>query len=152
LQLYLDWDSDRPRDFAYIMLVTVGITTLAWLAVTLLTPAEPQDKLVHFYQQVWPEGPGWKPIAAQAGITGTNVSGGLGVQFANWILGCVLIYASLFGIGKLVFKEWGTGLLYLVAAVVAGALISRNLSRVGWQSFSTGERRPEQSAEPEVRA
>ena len=28
------------------------------------------------------------------------------MQFYNWILGCVLIYTTLFGIGKLVFKEW----------------------------------------------
>jgi hypothetical protein len=35
----------------------------------------------------------------------------------------------LYGIGKLIFKEWGAGLLYLLVAIVAGALISRNLSR-----------------------
>jgi solute:Na+ symporter, SSS family len=149
LQLYLGWDSDRPRDFAYLMLITVGITTVAWLAITLLTPAEPDEKLINFYRQVRPEGPGWRPIAAIAGISTANVSGGLAVQFANWILGCLLIYASLFGIGKLVFKEWGEGLLYLVIAVVAGALISWNLSRVGWQSFSTDELLPDQSPEPE---
>src|SRR5436305_46634 len=34
LQLYLRWDSDRPRDFAFIMLVTVSLTTVAWLLVT----------------------------------------------------------------------------------------------------------------------
>src|SRR5438874_730525 len=41
LQLVLKWDSDRPRDFAYLMLVTVGITTVVWIAVTMLTRAEP---------------------------------------------------------------------------------------------------------------
>ena len=51
------------------------------------------------------------------------------LQFANWILGCAMIYGSLFGIGKLIFKEWGTGLLYLLIAIVAGVLITRNLSR-----------------------
>lgn len=86
LQLYLDWDSDQPRDFAYLMLTTVGITTVAWLAITLLTPAEPTEKLINFYRQVRPEGPGWRPIAAKAGISTINVSGGLAVQFANWIL------------------------------------------------------------------
>jgi hypothetical protein len=40
-----------------------------------------------------------------------------------------LIYGSLFGIGKLIFKEWGLGFLYLFVAIVAGVLISRNLSR-----------------------
>src|SRR5437870_4455113 len=31
LQLGLGWDSDRPRDFAYSMIVTVSVTTIAWL-------------------------------------------------------------------------------------------------------------------------
>jgi len=149
LQLYLKMDSDQPRDFAFIMLVTVGITTIAWLAVTLLTAPEPHDKLINFYHKVAPEGPGWNPIAAKAGISETNASGGLSVQFFNWILGCVLIYASLFGIGKLVFKEWEQGSLYLVVAIAAGALISWNLSRVEWQSFSTDKILPQQSSEIE---
>src|SRR5207248_10072291 len=49
LQIVLKWDSDRPRDFAYIMLITVGITTIAWLAVTWLTLPEPRATLVAFY-------------------------------------------------------------------------------------------------------
>jgi hypothetical protein len=41
-----------------------------------------------------------------------------------------LIYASLFGIGKLVFKEWGMGLFFAALAVVCAILISRNLSGI----------------------
>ena len=44
-----------------------------------------------------------------------------------------LIYGSLFGIGKLIFKEWAAGSLYLVVAIVAGVLISRNLSRAEFE-------------------
>src|SRR5436305_11143141 len=36
LQIVVGWDSDRPRDFAYLMLVTVGLTTVAWVTTTLL--------------------------------------------------------------------------------------------------------------------
>ncbi len=132
LQLGLRWDSDRPRDFAYLMLVTVAITTIVWLSVTFLTAAEPMDKLVSFYRRVHPEGPGWKRVAAAAGLADRHSSDGLLVQFVNWILGCALIYSSLFWIGKLIFKEWGAGFLYLLVAVVAAALISRNLSRASW--------------------
>jgi Na+/proline symporter len=126
---FLRWDSDDPRQFAYIMLVTVGITSIAWIVVTLLTSPEPREKLVSFYRRVRPEGPGWTDVAAEAGLAESHAQGRLSLQFANWILGCALIYGSLFGIGKLIFKEWGAGLLYLLVAIVAGALISRNLSR-----------------------
>ena len=129
LQKGLQWDSDNPRDFAYIMLVTVGITTLVWVVVTLMTSPEPAEKLIAFYRRVRPEGPGWTEIAREAGLAESHAQGRLSLQFVNWILGVALIYGSLFGIGKLIFKEWGTGLLYLLVAIVAGALISRNLSR-----------------------
>lgn len=129
LQKGLGWNSDEPRQFAYLMLVTVGITSLIWIVVTLMTSPEPEEKLVAFYRRVRPEGPGWDGIAAKAGLAKSHAQGRLSLQFVNWILGVLLIYGSLFGIGKLIFKEWGTGLLYLLVAIVAGALISRNLSR-----------------------
>jgi Na+/proline symporter len=129
LQKGLKWDSDDPRQFAYIMLVTVGVTTLIWVVVTLMTSPEPAEKLIAFYRRVRPEGPGWTEIAREAGLAESHARGRLSLQFVNWILGVALIYGSLFGIGKLIFKEWGTGLLYLLVAIVAGALISRNLSR-----------------------
>jgi Na+/proline symporter len=137
LQVYLKWDSDRPKDFAYLMLVTVGVTTVVWLAVTMFTSAEPLDKLVSFYRKVQPEGPGWKRVASQAGLPRRNVSGGLAVQFANWFLGCVLIYAFLFGIGYLVFGEMLKAGGFLLAGVIVGALIMRNLQRASWQSTTT---------------
>jgi uncharacterized sodium:solute symporter family permease YidK len=132
LQLVVKWDSGRPRDFAYLMLVTVGITTVGWLAITFLTKPEPRDRLVSFYRKVHPEGPGWKRIAAEAGVDHRN-SGGIWVQLSNWVLGCVLIYASLFGIGKLVMKEWLMAVLFIAAAGISGFLISRNLARTDWR-------------------
>ena len=131
LQIKFGWDKDNPYDFAHLMLVTVGLTTLAWLLVTWLTPPEPRDKLVAFYRRVRPGGPGWKPIKAAAGTLDAP-SESLGTQFYNWILGCTLIYATLFGIGKIIFKEWLAGSAFIAVAVVASALISLNLSRADW--------------------
>jgi solute:Na+ symporter, SSS family len=131
------WSSDDPRQFAYLMLTTVGITTVAWLVVTLSTPPEPMEKLTAFYRRVRPAGPGWARIADQVDNLDVPIEG-LGMQFYNWVLGCLLIFASLFGIGKLVFKEWTMGLVYTVAAAVAAALISRNLSRADWKDAGAG--------------
>lgn len=134
LQRVIGWDSDKPRDFGYLMLVTVGMTTVVWLAATLLTKPEPKEKLIAFYRQVRPDGPGWQRVAAEAGLAAEQAHGRLGVQFANWILGCVLIYGALFGIGKLCFKQWLPGAVWLALAGVAAALISRNLSRTDWRA------------------
>ena len=146
LQLVLKWDSDKPREFAYLMLVTVAITTVVWVTVTMITPAEPMETLTKFYRRVRPEGPGWNRVAAVTGFAGAHAEGRLSTQFFNWFLGCALIYGSLFGIGKLIFKEWLTGFLYLFIAVAAGFLISWNLSRMGWQTV--GETEVEPSREP----
>jgi SSS family solute:Na+ symporter len=136
LQLYLKWDSDRPKDFAYLMLVTVGVTTVVWLTSTLLTRAEPMETLAAFYQKVQPEGPGWTRVASQAGLESSTASGGLAIQFANWFLGCVLIYAFLFGIGYVIFGEILKGAGFLFGGGIAGALILRNLKSAGWETSS----------------
>lgn len=136
-QYYLKWDNKDPRDFAYIMLITVTVTTAVWLVVTLLTKPDLKDKLIDFYCRVRPGGPGWKPIAAETTLDQSKISKGLGVEIMNWILGCVLIYGSLFGIGKLIFKEWTTGFLLIGIAIAAGAIITRNLSQMTTED-STG--------------
>ena len=133
LQFYLKWDPEDPRYFAYQMLTTVAVTTIVWLLVTLLTAAEPMETLVAFYRKVQPEGPGWTHVADQAGLEVSNVSGGLAIQFANWFLGCVLIYGFLFGIGYVIFGEWLKGVGFLLGGAIAGAAIMRNLNRTGWE-------------------
>jgi SSS family solute:Na+ symporter len=133
LQLVFHWDSDQPKDFAYLMLVTVGITTIAWVTVTLATKPEPEEKLVNFYRRVLPEGPGWKRIALVAGTQRAHGGDSLSLQFGNWFLGCILIYFTLFGIGEIIFKEWSTGAIFVGVAVVAATMISRNLSKSDWR-------------------
>jgi Na+/proline symporter len=130
------WNGDDPHQFAYLMLVTVAVTTVAWIIVTLLTPPEPREKLIAFYRRVRPAGPGWKSVGEMAGQI-ERPSESLGVQFVNWLLGCLLIYATLFGIGNLVFQEWVSGGAWLGTALVAGAIISRNLSRANWSDVSS---------------
>jgi SSS family solute:Na+ symporter len=95
--------------------------------VTLLTRPEPRETLVEFYERVRPAGPGWQPIRSLVGDD-ARPSESLSQQFINWILGCTLIYASLFGIGYLVFKEWMWGGGLTAVALVCAVAISRSLS------------------------
>ena len=62
-----------PVLFAKTALTTTAITTLVWLAVTFLTPAEPRPTLEAFYRLVRPDVRGWQPIAD--GIESTRTSG-----------------------------------------------------------------------------
>jgi SSS family solute:Na+ symporter len=125
LQLGLKWDSDRPRDFAYIMIVTVTLTTIAWLAVTWMTAPEPAETLQAFYRRVRPHGRGWAPVAAAVGLPAA--SGSLGGELLNALLGCVLIYASLFGVGEILLGSAARGAVLLIVAAIAAVAIGRNL-------------------------
>ena len=53
----------------------------------------------------------------------------LGVTVVDWVAGCGLVYATLFGIGKLVLGALGTGLGYLAVAGLCAALIGFNATR-----------------------
>ena len=59
------FQGNGPVLFAKTALTTTVITTLVWLTVTLLTPAEPPATLEAFYRLVRPDVRGWQPIAAQ---------------------------------------------------------------------------------------
>jgi Na+/proline symporter len=132
LQAAFHFDTDKPVDFAYIMLITVGITTVVWLSTTFLTKPEPQDLLVSFYRRTRPSFFGWQPIARLAPDVKPSRDGLS--NLLDWISGCVLIYGVLFGVGKLLLKETGIGLVLLALGLLGGAIIYWDLTRRGWSS------------------
>jgi Na+/proline symporter len=113
-----------PLVQSYVMLLTVAISTVVWLTVTLLTAPEPESKLEAFYERVRPGGPGWRRVAARLGYAGETIPGGA-LAWTNWLAGIVAVYSSLFGIGKIVFGETGTGVVLLVIAIGAFAWIAK---------------------------
>lgn len=134
MQLYFGYSSADPRGFAIIMLVTVGVSTVVWLLATFLTPPEPDERLISFYRRVRPPGPLWKPVACKA--PDVRPSRDLKYNFLDWVAGCVLIYGALFGVGKLILKDFGLGFGFLCLAAIAGAIIYRDLSVRGWKTIT----------------
>jgi SSS family solute:Na+ symporter len=132
LQTVFGFDSDKPVDFAYIILITVAVTTVAWLAVTFLTAPETEATLTNFYRRVRPSPAGWRPIART--VRDVPVSHDLGWNLLDWLCGCVLTYSALFGIGKIVLLDYAAGFVCLAIAAAAGGVIYWDLSRRGWSS------------------
>src|SRR6266704_3249745 len=124
--------SDRPLDFAHIVLITVAVTTAVWLAVTFLTRPESDATLVAFYRRTRPSRTGWGPVAARAPDVQPSRDGL--ANLLDWVAGCVLVYGALFGVGKLLLHDTVPGLLLLALSGVAGAVIYRDLSRRGWST------------------
>jgi len=63
----------------------------------------------------------------------------VGANAVNCVMGVVLVYGCLFGIGKLIFGHWAWGAMMLVLAALAGCTIFWNLSRRGWETLSGRE-------------
>jgi len=126
-------DQASPAQFAWILFTTTAVTTVVWIAVTLLTPPEPRQTLLAFYRRVRPNPRFWGPIAREAADTPGDRDGLF--NLANWAAGIVLIYAALFGVGHLVLGRPGAGSLVLLVAAVAGAFLYWNLERRGWATL-----------------
>ncbi len=109
---------DDPRGFASLLLLTTAVTTVVWLAVTYLTPAEPPELLRAFYARVRPGGPGWRAIAPEAAT-----EGGLGGGLVQWAVGCLVVYLGLFGIGYVVLGRLLAGALAVTAAALLTAYL-----------------------------
>jgi solute:Na+ symporter, SSS family len=114
-----------PNAQAAVMIVTVAVSTMVWLVVTFTTAPEPPAVLEAFYRRVRPGGPGWAQVSQRLGFGREPIPGGA-LAWTNWIAGIVAVYATLFGIGKLVFAETATGIVMLLIAVAAFYWISRS--------------------------
>ncbi len=123
-------DANDPHGFAWLMVLTTGFTTVAWVAATFLTPAEPEATLRAFYRRTRPAALGWRPIAELEGAASRQ---NLLWSAVDWVAGCALIYCALFGIGKLIFGDLATGSGLLITSVVCGGFIFWDLERRKWE-------------------
>lgn len=109
-------------------------TTIVWLIVTFLTKPTEKEVLLSFYRKVHPGGRGWKPIIRE--LPDVKSDSGFGKSFIDWICGVIMLYASLFGIGKLIFAEYFIGIVYISIAIICAAVIYFHLSKIGWDSIT----------------
>jgi hypothetical protein len=98
-----------------VLLVTVAVTTVVWLAVTALTPAVPEATLEAFYAKVRPAGPGWARIRELGGLPPSKDSPTQAL--AGWTLGLASIYGALFATGAFVYGRPAEGLTWGVVSV-----------------------------------
>jgi solute:Na+ symporter, SSS family len=132
ISLTLRWiapfHGSEPVVFAKTTSLTTGLTTAIWVVVTFVTPPEANDTLVAFYRRVRPDIFGWQPVALMAGDV--SPTRGLGQGIRDWVMGCLMIYCALFGIGKICLLSWTSGVLLLAASLVFAAVLYRNFVRV----------------------
>lgn len=90
------------------LLLGVGITTIGWIIVTLLTRPTHQRTLLTFYKLIKPQKTGWLPVI-EKGLQNQQLEsaeikvGKLPLEIACMIIGSFTIYAALFGTGYWIY-------------------------------------------------
>ena len=107
---------------------SVAITTVIWVLATVLTTPTDRERLVLFYRQTRPAGPGWRPIQSVAGVGPSADS--LPQALLGWTLGVGFVYAALFGTGSYLYGRIPQTLVWLVVFLVTGVGLLRLLPRV----------------------
>jgi hypothetical protein len=77
----------------------------------------------------------WKPIAAEATDIVPQKDGIF--NLVNWISGVVMIYAFLFGTGKIILGNMAAGATLLAAGFIFGGIIYHRINRRGWEVLSS---------------
>jgi Na+/proline symporter len=117
--------SGVPVDPTVQLLLSVGITTVVWITVTLLTAPTERGTLLSFFRLVRPAGPGWRSVQAEAGVAASPDS--LPMAFLGWVLGCTAVYSALFGAGSLLYGRTTQGLIFTAVFVVSSWGLARLL-------------------------
>jgi len=89
----------------------VVCSSIIWLIVTYLTSPEKDKVLFAFYLKTQPGGPGWDRVVRKAekakiSIKQTKEKWSVPNGILAMILGCILIYSTMFAIGNYVYGEY----------------------------------------------
>ncbi len=101
------------------MCLGVAITTMAWVAVTLITRPTDMRQLQTFFSKIRPHAGGWQPVVQKMDALETSsTDGSFARELLMLFLGCVMIYAALFATGYLLYGQFDFALIALTCFVV----------------------------------
>lgn len=124
-------DAAAPLESWQKLLIGVGLTTIAWIAVTLMTPPDDPATLRRFFTLVRPGGPGWDRVIESARRDGETLerseadASALPRGILSMLLGVAAVYAALFGTGYWLYGEAASAIVLTVVAAAAGFALFR---------------------------
>jgi Na+/proline symporter len=108
------------------LLYGVGLTTVSWMVVTLVTRPTDTAVLAEFYNLVRPYGRGWQPFrrrAEQQQISIEASTDNFTIDLALMLLGVLFVYSSLFGTGFLIYGNTVGALTLGSLALISGVAV-----------------------------
>ena len=119
------------------LLITVGVTTLCWLLVTIISKPTDLQTLIAFYRTVHPAGWGWERVRSEAGIAEETLptADNIPLSLLGWTAGCAAIWSSLFTVGNFLYGRMGYTIGLLIVFIVSGGVLIWVMNRL-WSSSS----------------
>jgi uncharacterized sodium:solute symporter family permease YidK len=119
------------------LVLSVLLTTIAWVSSTLLTKPTNVDVLINFYKKIRPHNFGWQPVI-NAGHKRDLIdkydtsTGRLSTEILMMFLGCIGVYALLFGMGYILYGQTTYALLAIGIALSAGWFMKMLWAKISW--------------------
>jgi solute:Na+ symporter, SSS family len=118
----------RPFKAYEQLLMGVGITTISWLLVSVLTPPSDWETLEKFYHRVKPGAIGWKRVIAYAEQQGRPISrqdrhSDLPKGILGMIFGCMAVYSALFATGYWIYGQYGEASFLTILSMITSAIV-----------------------------
>jgi Na+/proline symporter len=117
-------------DPSIALVIGVAVTTLGWFTVNLLTPPTDRATLQAFYDKIRPAPRFWRAgvdTSKGASDGDTPVAG-----FLAWFLGCLAVYATLFGTGYVLYGRIEIGLACAAVAIAASIGLWRTMLKLSF--------------------
>ncbi len=115
----------------YKLLIGIVVTTIGWIAVTLLTPPEKDKVLLNFVDKVRPHLFGFKKVLHRNGWKAEDYqSSSFSKELTAMFAGVFMVYAALFGTGFWIYGQIVEGLMATVVFVITAGIIFRLKSKV----------------------
>ena len=95
-------------------------TTLVWIIATFLTPPDDKETLQKFVNKVNPGGPGWKKFSSTDSI---NKIWSVPTGILCMILGCIIVYGLLLGLGYILYGEIIIGTISLSLSLISSLIL-----------------------------
>jgi Na+/proline symporter len=133
LWLRYGWDIEtytRPDVSLHNILYVTVLTTVTWLAVTLLTSPESKEGLREFYRRTRPPGIGWRAISRDLEDLAVTSPDDPKACLIGWVTASVFLFAAFYGVGKLLLLQFAWGTFWVAVSIAALLLSLKAIRRV----------------------
>lgn len=111
------------------LLIGVGITTLSWVLVTLLTAPEKDEVLLAFYQKVRPAAFGWNSLLKRYPKVVAE-PGRLPMEIGLMLIASVMVYSAVFATGFWIYGNVTAAIITTIITILGGVIIIKSWSRM----------------------